>query len=138
MRLRVRFTKLGKVRYTSHRDVARIWERAIRRVGLPVVYTEGFSPRPKVSFGLALPTGYESVGEYLDISVHPAANGQPGVFDGVGPSSGTLLEPAGLIEYAPMRGIMFRAAPEEIMTMSPRCACRMPGMSRRLRLNGPQ
>ena len=97
MRLRVRFTKLGKVRYTSHRDVARIWERAIRRVGLPVVYTEGFSPRPKVSFGLALPTGYESVGEYLDISVHPAANGQPGVFDGVGPSSRTLLEPAGLI-----------------------------------------
>lgn len=97
MILRVRFTKLGKVRYTSHRDVARIWERAIRRVGLPVVYTEGFSPRPRVGFGLALPTGYESVGEYLDISVHPSASGRPGVFDGVGPSSGTTLEPVGLI-----------------------------------------
>jgi uncharacterized protein (DUF2344 family) len=96
VRLRVRFAKLGKVRYTSHRDVARIWERAIRRVGLPVVYTEGFSPRPKVSFGLALPTGYESVGEYLDISVHPGAHGAPGVFDGVGPATGTQLEPDGL------------------------------------------
>ena len=97
MRLRVRFTKRGKVRYTGHRDVARIWERAIRRVGLPVVYTEGFSPRPKVSFGLALPTGYESDGEYLDISVHPGASGEPGVFDGVGPTTGTQLEPAGLM-----------------------------------------
>lgn len=97
MILRVRFAKLGKVRYTSHRDVARIWERAIRRVGLPVTYTEGFSPRPKVSFGLALPTGYESVGEYLDISMHPSASGRDDVFDGVGPSSGMLLEPAGLI-----------------------------------------
>ena len=97
VRLRVRFAKQGKVRFTGHRDVARIWERAIRRVGLPVVYTEGFSPRPKVSFGLALPTGYESLGEYLDISIHPGAAGDPGVFDGVGPSTGISLEPAGLI-----------------------------------------
>ncbi len=97
VRLRVRFTKRGKVCYTGHRDVARIWERAIRRVGLPVVYTEGFSPRPKVSFGLALPTGYESDGEYLDISVHPGVSGVAGVFDGVGPTTGTQLEPAGLM-----------------------------------------
>jgi radical SAM-linked protein len=68
-RLRVRFSKLGKVRFTSHRDVARIWERSLRRAGLPIAYTEGFSPRPKLSFGLALSTGYESLGEYLDISL---------------------------------------------------------------------
>jgi radical SAM-linked protein len=43
-----------------------MWERAFRRVGLPVAYSEGFSPRPKVSFGLALPTGHESEAEYLD------------------------------------------------------------------------
>ena len=65
----VRFSKAGKVRFTSHRDVARIWERALRRVALPVAYSEGFSPRPKISYGLALPTGYESAGEYLGVEL---------------------------------------------------------------------
>jgi radical SAM-linked protein len=69
MRVRFRFAKLGKVRWTSHRDVARMWERAFRRVDLRLAYTEGFSPRPKVSFGLALPTGGESVAEYLDVEL---------------------------------------------------------------------
>lgn len=69
MRVRLRFSKLGKVRWTSHRDVARMWERAFRRVDLRLAYTEGFSPRPKVSFGLALPTGGESVAEYLDVEL---------------------------------------------------------------------
>lgn len=68
-RLRIRFTKLGKVRWTSHRDLARMWERAFRRVELPLAYSEGFSPRPRVSFGLALPTGHESVAEYLDVEL---------------------------------------------------------------------
>jgi len=71
MRVRLRFSKLGKVRWTSHRDVARMWERAFRRVQLPLAYTQGFSPRPRVSFGLALPTGAESVAEYLDVELAP-------------------------------------------------------------------
>ena len=69
-RVRIRFSKLGKVRFTSHRDTARIWERALRRVDAPVAYTEGFSPRPRLSFGLALSTGHESLGEYLDVDLH--------------------------------------------------------------------
>ena len=69
MKVRFRFSKLGKVRFTSHRDLARMWERAFRRVTLPLAYTQGFSPRPKVSFGLALPTGAESVAEYLDVEL---------------------------------------------------------------------
>jgi len=69
MRVRLRFAKLGKLRWTSHRDVARMWERAFRRVRLPLAYTEGFSPRPRVSFGLALSTGHESVAEYLDLEL---------------------------------------------------------------------
>ncbi|GAC1536135.1 MAG: TIGR03936 family radical SAM-associated protein [Acidimicrobiales bacterium] len=72
MRIRFRFSKLGKVRWTSHRDVARMWERAIRRAELPVTYTGGFTPRPKISFGLALPTGHESTGEYLDVDFDDA------------------------------------------------------------------
>jgi len=67
MIVRIRFGKEGKVRWTSHRDVARIWERALRRARLPVSYTAGFSPRPQLSFGLALPTGCESIAEYLDV-----------------------------------------------------------------------
>jgi radical SAM-linked protein len=72
MRVRLRFSKLGKIRWTSHRDVARMWERAFRRVQLPLVYSSGFSPRPRVSFGLALPTGHESVAEYLDLDLVPS------------------------------------------------------------------
>ena len=67
MRGRVRFSKYGKIRFVSHRDLARVWERALRRAELPVAMTEGFTPRPKLHFGLALGTGYESAGEYLDI-----------------------------------------------------------------------
>ena len=69
MRIRIRYRKLGKVRFTSHRDIARCWERALRRGELPVASTEGFSPRPKVHFGLALSTGHESLGEYLDVDL---------------------------------------------------------------------
>jgi radical SAM-linked protein len=67
--LRLRYAKLGKVRFTSHRDTARIWERAMRRAGVPVATSGGFTPRPRLSFGLALPTGAESVAEYLDVEV---------------------------------------------------------------------
>jgi radical SAM-linked protein len=68
-RLRVRFTKTGKIRFVSHRDVARLFERALRILRLPVAYSEGFSPRPKLSFGLALSVGHESDAEYLDVEV---------------------------------------------------------------------
>lgn len=69
MKLRIRATKIGKVRFTSHRDAARIWERALRRANLPIAATEGFTPRPKISFGLALPTGAESIAEYVDLDL---------------------------------------------------------------------
>ena len=69
MRQRLRFTKQGKIRFLSHRDLARIWERSLRRAGVAVAYSEGFSPRPRLHFGLALSTGHESLGEYLDIDL---------------------------------------------------------------------
>jgi len=72
MRVRLRFAKLGKIRFTSQRDVARMWERALRRAGLPLAYSAGFSPRPQLSFGLALPTGCESLAEYLDVDIDDA------------------------------------------------------------------
>ena len=74
MKLRLRYAKLGKVRFTSHRDTARVWERALRRAGVPVATSAGFTPRPRVSFGLALPTGAESIAEYLDVEVSAATS----------------------------------------------------------------
>jgi radical SAM-linked protein len=67
--VRVRFSKHGPVRFISHRDVARVFERAFRIAELPIAFTQGFSPRPKVSFGPALAVGYESDGEYLDVEL---------------------------------------------------------------------
>lgn len=67
--VRLRFTKQGKIRFTSHRDVARLFERAIRRLRLPISYSEGFSPRPRIAFGLALSVAHESDAEYLDIDL---------------------------------------------------------------------
>lgn len=67
--IRMRYEKQGKVRFTSHRDMARIWERAVRKVQLPIAYSEGFSPRARLSFGLALPTVFESVAEFVDVTL---------------------------------------------------------------------
>jgi radical SAM-linked protein len=67
--VRLRYTKRGKIRWISHRDVARALERAFRVAELPLAFTAGFSPRPKVSFGLALSTGHESDAEYLDLEL---------------------------------------------------------------------
>lgn len=100
MRLRIRFAKLGKIRFTSHRDMARIWERGLRRAGLPVAYSEGFTPRPRISFGLALPTGYESEAEYLDVAIDDEAglSGIDGEAAGLSGLAGALSEatPAGI------------------------------------------
>jgi radical SAM-linked protein len=94
VRVRLRFTKLGKVRFTGHRDVARILERALRRAALPLAMTEGFSPRPKVHFGLALSTGYESLGEYMDFDLRPDDADEVQI--GALPGQLTALLPLGL------------------------------------------
>lgn len=69
VRWRCRFSKWGKLRFTGHRDVARLWERALRAAQVPVALSAGFTPRPRLSFGLALPTGAESYAEYLDVVI---------------------------------------------------------------------
>ena len=65
--VRLQYNKLGKIRWIGHRDVARAMERAFRITQMPLAFSEGFSPHPKVSFGLALSTGHESEAEYLDL-----------------------------------------------------------------------
>jgi radical SAM-linked protein len=67
--LQVRYAKRGRMRFASHRDFQRAWERALRRVGVPMAYSAGFSPHPKVSYAGAAPTGAASEAEFLEIGV---------------------------------------------------------------------
>ncbi|MFC4049079.1 TIGR03936 family radical SAM-associated protein [Actinomadura syzygii] len=68
-RLRVRYTKRGRLRFTSHRDISRAVERAVRRAGIPVAFSAGFTPHPKISYAGAAATGVASEAEYLEIGL---------------------------------------------------------------------
>src|SRR5213082_1211559 len=68
-RIRMRYTKRGRLRFTSHRDIARAFERALRRADVPMAYSAGFSPHPKISWVGAAPTGVASEAEYVEIGL---------------------------------------------------------------------
>lgn len=68
-RLRIRYAKRGRLRFTSHRDFGRAFERALRRAGIPMAYSSGFSPHPRISYATASPTGAASEAEYLEIAL---------------------------------------------------------------------
>jgi radical SAM-linked protein len=68
-RIRLRYAKRGPMRFTSHRDFARAFERALLRANVPIAYSQGFSPHPKVSYASAAPTGVASEAEYLEIGL---------------------------------------------------------------------
>ncbi|MFC9845124.1 TIGR03936 family radical SAM-associated protein [Streptomyces sp. NPDC060223] len=71
-RIRLRYTKRGRLRFTSHRDFQRAFERALRRAEVPMAYSAGFTPHPKVSYANAAPTGTGSEAEYLEIALTQA------------------------------------------------------------------
>jgi radical SAM-linked protein len=68
-RIRIRYAKRGPLRFTSHRDFARAVERAIHRANVPIAFSQGFTPHPKISFSSAAPTGVASEAEYLEIGL---------------------------------------------------------------------
>jgi radical SAM-linked protein len=68
-RVRIRYAKRGRLRFTSHRDFARALERAVRRADLPMAFSAGFNPHPKISYLGAAPTGVASEAEYLELSL---------------------------------------------------------------------
>lgn len=67
MRVRITFSKQGPLRFIGHLDLHRMWERAMRRAELPLSYSQGFHPQPKISLAAALPLGFSSRGEVLDV-----------------------------------------------------------------------
>src|SRR4051812_35368552 len=68
-RLRLRYAKRGRLRFSSHRDFQRSLERALRRADVPMAYSAGFSPHPRISYANAAPTGAASEAEYVEIAV---------------------------------------------------------------------
>ena len=70
MRVRITFTKQGALRYTGHLDLHRLWERAMRRADLPITYSQGFHPQPRMSLAAALPLGFSSRCEMLDVRLN--------------------------------------------------------------------
>ena len=70
MRARITFTKTGPLRYIGHLDLQTLWERAARRAGLPLAYSHGFHPQPKINFASALPLGFSSRAEIVDMKLH--------------------------------------------------------------------
>mgnify|MGYP006272006873 CR=1 FL=1 len=68
-RLRIQHAKRGRLRFTSHRDFQRAFERALRRANVPMAYSAGFSPHPKISYANAAATGVASEAEYVEIGV---------------------------------------------------------------------
>jgi radical SAM-linked protein len=69
MRIRITFTKQGALRYTGHLDLHKLWERAARRAKLPLAYSQGFHPQPKMNMAAALPLGFSSRCEVMDMKL---------------------------------------------------------------------
>ncbi|MDK2894313.1 MAG: hypothetical protein PWQ98_438 [Moorella sp. (in: firmicutes)] len=69
MRLRIKYSKGGQAVFLGHLEMLRLWQRAMRRAGLPLAYSHGFNPHPRLAFGPALAVGIESLAEYLDMEL---------------------------------------------------------------------
>ncbi len=68
-KLRIKFAKRKEAKYISHLDLMRLIQRAFRRANIPVEYTKGFNPHPKLSLAIASPLGMDSDGEYMDVEL---------------------------------------------------------------------
>jgi len=93
-RLHITFGKLGALKYTSNLDLAKVWERVLRRADLPILYSQGFNARPRMQLATALPLGITSECEILDVSLR-----EPITLDGVAERI-TAVSPTGLTVYA--------------------------------------
>ena len=70
MKVRIKFSKEGPIKFIGHLDVMRYFQKAIRRADIDIAYTTGFSPHQIMSFASPLSVGHESIGEYFDVELH--------------------------------------------------------------------
>ncbi|MBT3189020.1 MAG: DUF2344 domain-containing protein [Anaerolineae bacterium] len=91
-RLRIKFAKQGALRYIGHLDLHHIWQRSIRRAGLPLVYSQGFHPQPKIQIASALPLGFSSKAEIVDIWIEKDAEWAIDDLQAAAPEGITILD----------------------------------------------
>jgi radical SAM-linked protein len=103
MRIRITFSKQGALRYTGHLDLHKLWERAARRAELPLAYSQGFHPQPKMNLASALPLGFSSRCEMLDLRLERdiALDGLPERLNNTLPSGIQVLNIELVEERAP-------------------------------------
>jgi radical SAM-linked protein len=112
MRVRARYAKQDRLRFVSAIDLGRIWERALRKARLPIGYSEGFTPHPKVSFPDALALGYASTGEYVELTfaVPVQLATAVGAFNRAAPDGLRILDAVEVTDGAPRFARWLRAS----------------------------
>jgi len=133
MRLRITFSKRGPLRYIGHLDLHQVWERTVRRAGLPLVYTQGFHPGPKIQIAAALPLGFLGRAEVVDIWLKDNGVGVARVvaqggdnpspyadlFQSAAPPGLTILSVEEVDEHAPALQTRVSAAEYEVTFLDP-------------------
>ena len=117
MRVRITFSKTGALRYIGNLDLHALWERATRRAGLPLAYTQGFHPQPKIYLASALPLGFSSRCEVVDLRFTQDIDirAMPGILQAVMPSGIHILKAEIADEQAPALQTQVIAAEYEVV-----------------------
>lgn len=116
MRARITFSKTGSLRYIGHLDLHTLWERAARRAALPLAYSQGFHPQPKINFASALPLGFSSRAEILDMRLQSEVDlvELPQRLQNALPAGITILEVHNVDEAEPALQMQVTAAEYEV------------------------
>ena len=127
MRIRITFSKQGALRYTGHLDLHKLWERAARRAELPLAYSQGFHPQPKMNLASALPLGFSSRCEVLDMRLERdiALEGLPERLNNTLPSGLQVLNVEQVEERAPALQTQVVSAEYEVRVIDPSSLLRM-------------
>ena len=122
MRLRVTFSKQGALRYTGHLDLHKIWERSIRRAKLPLAYSQGYHPQPKIQLAAALPLGFASRAEVMDIWLNEDVNEVVPALQANVPPGLTILQAETVDERVPSLQTQVIAAEYQVEITEAGCA----------------
>ena len=134
MRARITFSKTGALRYVGHLDLQTLWERAARRAGLPLAYSHGFHPQPKINFASALPLGFSSRAEVMDMRLQSDVelDELPRRLEAAMPPGIRILDVQQVDEAAPALQTQVRAAEYEVSLLEPADAEALEAATRRL------
>src|SRR5512137_2057844 len=117
MRIRITFSKTGSLRYIGHLDLHQVWERTARRAGLPLAYTQGFHPGPKLQVACALPLGFAGRCELVDMFLTEPASSIPQMqvaLQSAAPPGLTVLQVEQVDERSPALQTQVSAAEYEV------------------------